>query len=144
VISAKDGITKYFLRVYAAELRRSESRQAWGAFGEAVFQTVFFVFMPMVGVCETVLYLLLESSEANSHLLMEYRLQVIACIATVPLLLSFVLVKALVWSYKGSRENVWGYDTNRDRVMSHLQFWTALVVSLALPWIAAACVHLAR
>ena len=144
MIGAKDCITRYFLRVYAAELRRTERRQVWGAFGEAVFQTVFFVFMPMVGMCVTALYLLLELSETGSRLLVEYRVPVTACIAIVPLMLSFVLVKALVWSYKGSRESVWGYDTNRDRVMSHLQFWTVLVVSQALPWIAAARVHLAR
>jgi hypothetical protein len=140
----KDGITRYFLRIYAQELRRSERGRGWGPFGEAVYQTVLIVLIPLVGVCAAAIVLLMTTSQEHRQWLLEYRVATIACVATVPLLAAFVLVKGLVWSYRGARADALEFGTRRDLIITNMQFWAVLLGSLALPWIAALSVHLAQ
>jgi len=142
-MSVSDGITRYFLRMYAVELGRTERRRGWGPFGEAVFQTVLLVLIPIIGVCAAGL-VLMGASQAGYRWLMEYRAAVIGCFAILPLVAAFTLVKGLVWGYRESRGEALKFGTRRDRVVSNLQFWVVLLGSLALPWVAAAWIRMAH
>jgi len=144
MMGLRDTIVRYFLRRYAVELDRGRKRTGWGPFGEAVFQTVFIVFLPIVGACSAALVLAMEGSRANYAFLMQYRSLVLAGFGVVPLVLAFMLVKRLVWGYKNSRASVAGLGNRRDQLICNLQFWAVLLGSSALPWMAAVWVHLAR
>ena len=140
----RDVIVRYFLRIYAIELGRGQTRGGWGPFGEAVFQTVLIVVIPIIGACSAALVLLMGGSSANYAFFMQYRNLVLAGFGVVPLVLAFMLVKRLVWGYKDSRASVAEFGKPRDRLICNLQFWCVLLGSSALPWAAAACVHVAR
>jgi hypothetical protein len=117
----------------------------WGPFGEAVYQTVLVVVLPIVGAGSAAIVLAPQGSR-ELDFLMRYHDLVLVGFGVVPLLLAFLLVKRLVWGYKGSRAAVAaaGLGNPRDRLICNLQFVTVLLGSTALPFIAAAYVHLVR
>ena len=138
-----DAIRRYFLRIYAAELARPPDRQAhWGAFGEATFQTVLLVVLPIIGVGAAAGVLLLET---NLHaFLMEHRPVVTASFAVAPGALACLVVRHLVSEYRDQPQAAALHSSARERARSHWQFWCVLALSLAIPWIAALGVRLVR
>ena len=73
----------------------------------------------------------------NYDWLIAHRQVVTAGVAVLPLLLSFLIVRALVWKYRNLHSEVANFGTTHDRTLTNLQFWSVVAVSLALPGVAA-------
>jgi len=130
-----DAIKRYFLRVYAAELSQPQDRQAhWGAFGEAAFQTVFLVSLPLGGITGAVI--VLAPSTLDAWLTVN-RSAIISGIAAAVFTTSYLIVRRLVREFRGSPQSASPYTSRRDRIICNAQFWGVFVSSLSLPFAAA-------
>ena len=141
--SLKRLVATYFLRIYAQELRNTKRSAAWGPLGEAVFQTTLIVVFPMYGAAAGGIVLLGSISRANYDWLMAYRLVITAGIGTVPLLVSYLTVKAIVPKYDNYAA-AGDFGSAHDRIVINLQFWCVLIASVAFPFVVGALTHIAR
>lgn len=137
-LTLRGGIEMYFLRMYAAELRKPRrDRIPWGPFWEAVFQTALIVYVPIIGIGAAAIVLLPASLNGP---LSVHRGLIEACSAVASGAAAYLLVWRLVRGYKKSPQSAAMYGTSRDRLIGNLQFWSVAVVSLMLPFIAAVLV----
>lgn len=134
-------IETYFLRMYAAELSQSRNRAPWGPFWEAVFQTALVVYLPIVGIGAATVVLLPASL---SGALSINRGVIEVCAAAASAAAAYLLVWRLVRDYKQSPQSAASYGSSRDRIIGNVQFWSVLVSSLLLPFIAAVLAKLTR
>ena len=126
-------IRTYFLRKYAAELLRPNPRRSWGAFREAVFQTVWIVTLPVVVFAGTVLFLVLATSlrdtVANHRVIVEIGLGVV-----IPVAVYFV-VRNLVREFEATPAAAARFGTDIDQRICKVQFQVILIGSIAWPFV---------
>lgn len=134
------GIRRYFLRVYAGENGKSHRSGSFGPFGEAMFQTILIILLPIGGIGAAAIVLLFPLLE---HFLAVYRVEVLSGFAGVSLIAAYLLVKRVAGDPRLLPSLASAYGTARDRVVVNIQFWCVLGGSLALPWIAAGLRRLA-
>jgi hypothetical protein len=136
-------IRRYFLRMYAAELRDQHKKPQsgyFGPFGEALYQTMLFVLILLLGIVSTEVLPLLMIKNPLKEFLWANRFAVTVGLGMTLCVLAFLIAKSVAGKFKDSPEAAIAFDSQRDRVISNVQFWLAFLFGLGTPFLMAALI----
>ena len=140
-------LTRYFLRIYAAELRerpRKTRLAIFSPYGEALFQAFFLVVIAAFGIGGAITVLLLLIPNAITTRMLEHRVEFSVAFAVASIIVSYLLVRGSVKEYRDAPKIALPFDSPRDRVISNVQFWCVLLAAVAMPFATAEIIKLLR
>lgn len=129
-------LQKYFLRIYAREAHKGD-KDPVECHREALFQTRLLAFLPPAGVAGSLIVAISALFPAAKPLLKEHR----PLVAVILLICMFIVAFAVAGRATRKIDDIPGmaakHATDRDRLMSHVNFWSTLLLSLSLPFVVA-------
>jgi len=131
-----NGIKRYFLRIYAAELHHQHRKRgpaALSPYGEALFQAMFVVVVIMLGVGSAIGVSLLLVPNPLASLMLRHRTQITVGFPVTSTVVAYLLVRCLVREYRQRPGEALPFDTARDRLIANVQYWCVVVVAIAIP-----------
>ena len=126
-------IQTYFLRMYCIERERCDDEAA--TYCDALFQARLLALIPVVGLSSTAVLVVGKLSARAWTVFADYRQAITVALVAGVIAVSFRLVGRAVAKIDNIPVMAEQYATPRDRLLSHVQFYCTLVLSLALPFV---------
>ena len=129
-------LQRYFLRIYALE-RHKGNKSSVECYREALYRARFLAFLPATGVASGAIAAASILSPAAKVLLKEYRPLVIVILLAGAFVIAFAAAGRAIKRIDDIPAMAASHDTERDRLMSHVSFWSTLLLSIAVPIVVA-------
>jgi hypothetical protein len=126
-------IGRFFLRSYAWETRPGAGRSFPPPRERAVFQTVLIALLPVIGTAASVIAILPRAVVSQ----WERPKLILGAIAVMLIAITHAFVTRVVEACLAAKPDLGTFRSRRDRTTTHVQFACVLLISVAMPWIAA-------
>jgi hypothetical protein len=128
-------LRSYFLRIYAIE-RHNGERDERACLREALFQTRFLVMIATAGLGSAGVVIAGRLSRTAWAVLTEYRSLIMASFLIFAFFLAFTVVRRALVQIDDIPARAQQHSSARERMLSHVQFWCMLILSILLPVVA--------
>jgi len=126
-------LQSYYLRSYSREIGRPRRRLSFTPKGEAIFQTALLIFIALLGLVSLVGSVLLHTQE--THLLMlKYRDPITVSVVLATLGVAFAIGSRVSKGVQDPEQRASQFASTRQQAIGHAQFFSVLVLTLAVPW----------
>jgi hypothetical protein len=130
-----DTIKRYFVLTYGCEIGAVRKGASWGAYGEAIYQTMLLIGMPLTGLVGAAIVLTLHRPGMATFMLANRSVITLGA-AVVLLCVSYAAARSISRSVRGALVSLDSSAASDARRSLNTTFWVVVVASLAMPWLA--------